>query len=267
MKIIVADDEPLQLETILEYVSEIYPTAELEGFTKVSDVLKYMETNRADVAILDIQMPGNINGIQLGELLRQNNQEIKLLYCTSYSDYAINAFSIHANGYLCKPVQKEVLKKELQYVLQMPAFGNEEKPYIHTFGNFDIFVDNRPVVFRRSKSKEILAYLVDREGAWVTNQELIVVLWAESDADLTLSKYVTTLVNDMMLALSGAGAAHIVERQRGKLRVLTKAVECDYYGYLSGSSGACARFTGEYMSQYSWGEETLATIMRHLKHI
>ncbi len=256
MKFIAVDDEALQLETIVEYLSELYPDAQISSFTRVSDVLKHIETETADAAILDISMPGPVNGIHLGELLRQRNRRIKLLYCTGFADYAMEAFQIHANGYLRKPIKKEELRRELGYVLQMPVYG-EEKPYIHTFGNFDVFVRSRPVVFRRRKSKEVLAYLTDREGSWVTNRELIVMLWAEEGSDQAFSKYITTLVNDLAQDLKEAGIGHIVERQRGMLRLRKEQVECDYYSYLRGAGS----FRGEYMSQYSWGENTLGTLL------
>ncbi|MCD7981078.1 MAG: response regulator [Clostridiales bacterium] len=261
MKIIVMDDERLQLDTILDYIAELYPDDEVRGFTGVSGVLDYARENTADVAILDISMPGNINGISLGEMLRQKNKRIKLLYCTGHADYAVDAFRMHANGYLQKPIRKEELAAELQYVLQMPVYGNINKPYIHTFGNFDVFVDDCPVTFKRSKSKEILAYLADREGSWVSNRELAAVLWEENGSDQALSKYITVLVRSLILDLEHAGAGHIVERKRGNLRLVTGEVECDYYDYLKGDSQAASRFHNEYMNQYSWAENTLASLL------
>ncbi len=264
MKIIAVDDEALQLETIMEYITDLYPDATISGFTKVSDVIKYMETDTADVAILDINLPGNINGINLGEMLRQKNKRIKLLYCTGYSQYAMDAYKMHANGYLRKPVQKDELEKEMQYVLQMPVY-DDKKPYIHTFGNFDVYVGNRPIEFKRKKSKEVLAYLVDREGSWVTNKELVVALWDDTGTtDTAFSKYITLLVNEMVADLENAGIAHIVERQRGKVRLLKDEVACDYYEYLNGDEQAIGRFHLEYVSQYSWGEETLALLIRKM---
>ncbi len=266
MKIIAVDDEILQLETIMEYIGEFYPNAEVKGFTRVSEVLEYIENHKFDAAILDISMPGNINGIQLGEILRQKNHSVKILYCSGYSDYAIDAFKIHANGYLQKPIMKDDFKKEMQYVLKISAVDSKEKPYIHTFGNFDIFVDNRPVIFKRSKSKETLAYLTDREGSWVSNRELAAVLWEENGFDLSVTKYITTIVKDMTIALEEAGVDYIIERQRGKIRILKNKVFCDYYEYLKGNKHILLKFHNEYMSQYSWGEETLASILENIKN-
>ncbi len=263
MKIIAVDDEALQLETIMEYITELYPEATVCGFTKVSDVVKYMETETADLAILDINLPVNINGINLGEMLRQKNKRIKLLFCTGYSQYAMDAFKMHANGYLQKPIQKDELAKEMLYIMQMPVY-DDNKPYIHTFGNFDVYVRNRPIEFKRKKSKEVLAYLVDREGSWITNKELVVALWDDTGtADAAFSKYITLLVNLMLADLESAGVAHIVERRRGKVRLLKEEVVCDYYEYLNGDEQAIGRFHEEYMSQYLWGEETLASIVKN----
>ena len=43
----------------------------------------------------------------------------------------------------------------------------------------EIFVGGRPLSFKRSKSKELLAYLVDRNGATCTNGEMLAVLWED----------------------------------------------------------------------------------------
>ncbi len=262
MRIIAVDDERLQLETIMEYVTEFYPSAEFVAYSKVSDVLADTQIENTDIAILDIQMPGNINGINLGEMLRQRNRRIKLLYCSGYSNYAIDAFKMHANGYLEKPIRKDDLMREIEYVMQMPVWSESKKPYIHTFGNFDLFVNNRPVMFKRNKSKEILAYCTDREGSWVTNRELAAVLWEESCMDLALSRYITVLSRDLVIDLENVGAEHIVERQRGKLRLLKDEVVCDYYDYMGGDELAIDQFHYEYMSQYSWAETTLGYLVR-----
>ncbi len=263
MKIIAVDDEVLQLETVVEYITELYPTAEVMGFNKVSSVLEYAEKEIIDLAILDINMPGNINGINLGMILRQKNKRMKLVYCTGYSDYAIDAFKMHANGYLQKPIRKDELKHELEYALQMPVYKDTDKPHIHTFGNFDIFVKNRPIVFKRSKSKEILAYLADRKGSWITNRELSAVLWEKAEDYVALSKYITTLVRDMILDLENADIGHIIERKRGKIRLLVNEVTCDYFDYLQGDQLAIGQFNNEYMTQYSWAENTLANLWRN----
>ncbi len=69
---------------------------------------------------------------------------------------------------------------------------------------------------------------------------------------------VTLMMNDM----EQADIDYIVERKRGKLRILKNKITCDYYEYINGIEQARAGFHGEYMSRYSWAEETLASIIR-----
>ncbi len=262
MNIIIVEDEQLLLDTMIEYTTELMPDALVIGFSKVYDALEFVKANTTDIAILDIHLTGNMNGINLGEQLRELDDNIKLIFCTGYSDYALDAFKIHANAYLCKPILKEDLKRELEYVQKLDRTDITEKPRIHTFGNFDLFVNGRPVLFRRSKSKEVLAYLTDREGSWVTNRELIVALWEDQSTDMFFVKYISTLVRDMVKDLRAVGAEHIIERQRGRVRLLRDKVSCDYYDYLDSDSQAMAKFHFEYMSQYSWGEVTLAYLTK-----
>ena len=52
-------------------------------------------------------------------------------------------------------------------------------------------------------------------------------------------------------------------RGKGEIGIIRDAIDCDYYSYLDnkGVEGAEKLFNGEYMSQYSWAEYTLASLM------
>ena len=63
---------------------------------------------------------------------------------------------------------------------------------IRTFGYFDVFVGDTPIVFRNKKSKELLALLVDRKGGYVTSEEAISFLW-EDGMKMIYKQLITTL--------------------------------------------------------------------------
>lgn len=42
-------------------------------------------------------------------------------------------------------------------------------------------------------------------------------------------------------------------------------VSCDYYDYLRGNASAVNTYAGEYMSDYSWAEFTVAYLNKKLK--
>lgn len=65
------------------------------------------------IYLLDILMP-NINGIDVGESIRQKDDLAIIIYLTSSMDYALKSFSVFAFQYLLKPV----LPTELHNVLQ-----------------------------------------------------------------------------------------------------------------------------------------------------
>lgn len=131
---------------------------------------------------------------------------------------------------------------------------------VRTFGYFDVFVDGRPIAFRNEKSKELLALLVDRRGGFVSSEEAIAFLWEDESANsVTLARYRKVALRLKNL-LEEYGIADIVESVNGKRRIAAEKVQCDLYDYLSGQEEYAQLFKGSYLSNYSWGETTLAEL-------
>ncbi|MCD7818691.1 MAG: response regulator [Lachnospiraceae bacterium] len=266
MRIIVVDNEDYQLETMAEYLKDAFPSAKVWTFQKPIQALESLKENGgADLALLETSLEGNMNGIELAIQCRRVCPKIRILFCTSHREYALDAFKIHANGYLCKPVTEEDLKSEIEYLFGKNQKQGEEqenpqgtkkkqKPYIRTFGNFEVFADGKPVVIRRSKSKEILALLTNQKGVWMTNKELSTKLWDSYILEVDSSKYISTLIKELIMDLEEAGIPQIIERRWGRVRLCVEEVECDYYDYLSGTVSMRNSYAGEYMAQYSWGK-------------
>ena len=131
---------------------------------------------------------------------------------------------------------------------------------IRTFGYFDVFVDERPIAFRNEKSKELLALLVDRRGGFVSSDEAIGFLWEnEPVTSVTLARYRKVALRLKNL-LEEYGISDVVESINGKRRLAAEKVQCDLYEYLSGKKECAALFKGSYLTNYSWGETTLAEL-------
>ena len=71
-----------------------------------------------------------INGIETAKGIRSYDKTVKLIYVTSYTDYLNLAFSVHAFGYLNKPVKKEQIHSQLDEVL---SYSIEEKEEVLEF--------------------------------------------------------------------------------------------------------------------------------------
>ena len=158
MRIICVDDEELILSLTVSMCKELKDADDVTGFSDSLKALEYMETNDADIAILDINMP-DIDGLTLAAKIKETHPDTAILFLTGYSEYAVDAFAMHAEGYLMKPVSKERLESEIRHALSLQPDDSEAHIKVRTFGKFDIFVDNEPVYFSRAKSKELLAYL------------------------------------------------------------------------------------------------------------
>ncbi|MGN0674407.1 MAG: hypothetical protein ACI4KG_01520, partial [Oscillospiraceae bacterium] len=118
----------------------------------------------------------------------------------------------------------------------------------------EVFADGKPVSFKYSKSKELLAYLVDRQGAMCTNGEAISILWENDDAVDGKAVYFKSVRRDLISTLKECGCGDVIIQQRGSLAIDTTKVQCDYYDWLDGKAEGINAYRGEYMYQYSWGE-------------
>lgn len=252
MKILVADDEEIILQQIITILEKVCPEAEVSGFTRGDRILKFAQDHACDVAFLDINM-GSMSGIDIAKQLKIWYPQINIIFVTAYEEYMKTAFSMHVSGYLMKPVKGQDVKLELEN-LRHPV--SEEK---HTgiearcFGTFDIFVNGESLVFKRSKTKEMLAYLIDRKGNSVTSGELRAVLWESAGwgknarEDRDKNHYFQVIKRDLISTLREYGIQDIFISSWNKYAVDTKKIHCDYYDYMDDKPEGVRAYNGEYM--------------------
>ena len=104
--------------------------------------------------------------------------------------------------------------------------------------------------FTRSKSKELIAYLIDKKGTSVSSSELIVNLWEDHDIDRTTRSMLHNLITDIRQVLTKYDILDIIEIDRNAYRIICEKVSCDYFDLLNGKKSALNKFTGEYMASY-----------------
>lgn len=137
---------------------------------------------------------------------------------------------------------------------------------VQTFGNFQMFVDGKPVKFTRSKSEELFAFLIDRRGAGVTNAEIASVLFEDKEYGRSVKNQVQTIISSMMKTLREYDTEKIVIRQWNSISIDTAAIQCDYFDFLRRESNGMMEYGDEYMANYSWAEYTNGFLMQQKKH-
>ena len=265
MKAICVDDEELILQLTVSLCRQLPVLNEVYGFTTAEEALEWLEENTTDIALLDIDMPG-MNGIKLTEKIREKYPDTAILFLTGYARFAVDAFSVHADGYLLKPIGRERLASEVEYALSRHGKKNIPHAAVRTFGDFDLLIDGKPAAFSRSKARELLAYLVDRQGASVTRAALSAVLWEEEPYDRSRQKQLDVIIRSLRDTLTENGIGDIMEMQKGSLRICPEKIDCDMYRLFHGEEDAVKAYHGEYMSSYSWASITEAYIDRLLEN-
>ena len=255
MIVIAVDDERFALENLAEAIEKTSPEAQIHRFRYPEDALDFAKGNHVDVAFLDVEMIG-MNGVELAERLKFYHPDINIIFSTGYGHYRDAAFDLHASGYLTKPITPEKVKKELDN-LRRPI-RNPKRVRIRAFGNFEVFLDGNPIGFKYSKTKEMLAYLVDRKGALCTNGEIMAALFEDDNGH---EAYFRSLRKDLTDILEMAGCSEVLSQQRGRIGIVPELVDCDYFNWCSGKRSGGNAFRGEYMTQYSWGEYTNAMLI------
>ena len=140
--------------------------------------------------------------------------------------------------------------------------GTEKRLHIQCFGNFEVFSEGKPIHFFRALSKEALAYLVDRRGAACTVAEISTILWEDRLTDRNRKAQCRVILSCLRRDLGAVGAEDILIKTGNAWSVDTEKFTCDYYDYLKGDTEKTRSFRGEYMSQYSWAEMTMGSLVQ-----
>lgn len=262
MRVISVDDEKFILEDFVEMLQGMPEISHVEGFMDADEAYEYVKNNPVDVAFLDIHMRGT-DGIELAKMMKEIKPELNVVFLTAYSEYSMDAMKLHASGYLLKPVSADDVRAELND-LRKPVSDDTKRLKAQCFGNFEVYIDGVPCSFRYVKTKELLAYLIDRKGAYVTNGEILGTLWEDKEVTASLENYLRNLVGDLRSVFKEKGLEAAILKKKGMIAILPEMFDCDYYKWLEGVSACANMFSGEYMSQYSWSEYTLAGIEERL---
>ena len=254
-KIVCVDDESIILRQTIEQCRQLPQVDEVVGFQRAEGALEWFGENTADIALLDINLP-DMNGITLAVHIKEKSPDTAIIFVTGYSEYAVDAFKIHAAGYLMKPVTSETLAAEIDHAVSL--YGHTA-PVTHsahvsavTFGKFEIFVDNKPVKFARSRSKELLAFLIGRRGGQVSRNELHNILYSDREYDRPMQKQLDVMIRSMRDTLIEYGIGDVLVMNRGLLSIRPELIDCDMYRLMDGDPGAVNSYRGEYMTGYSW---------------
>lgn len=258
MRTIIVDDEQIMLRRFERLSKDIQDIKIVGRFDNSADAIFYAQENPVDLAFLDVAMP-LIDGIDLAIRLKEIRKDMMIVFVTAYDSYVWQFNRIGGDYYIMKPYTKETLEMAMEKIRLM-ARRQRKKLYIQTFGRFVVTEDGRPLPLS-GKAKEILALVVTRRGREISNEEIYSTLWEGREySNDKMSVFYNALGRLRRILKSEGYEKLLITTTRGQM-IDTEMFDCDYYAWQDSNMEKRDKFEGEFMSEYSWGEYILASII------
>lgn len=280
MKIIYVDDEKSSRMNFHYDTKDIKAINSVEYFESGSEAIKYCEQNQVNAAFLDIDLR-DMTGIELAKKLKEINKKTEVVFITGHEGFALQAYRNGGRAYLVKPYMPQELEETFELLQKITKSTESEihtnedmqgRVKIRTFGRFDLYIDNSPVVFKTAKSKELFAFLVDNKGASVTNAEIFTALWEDKLYTKSTSSYVRKTIAMLKEKLQELNIIELVNFERNALSINMRQfnndfAKCDYYSIMNEEITHLREYNGYYMLQYAWAEESISVIEAKIKYL
>lgn len=227
MKYLILDDELYARKGLEKIIKEYDKTAECMSTHSPVQALEYLQKEKIEVILSDIQMP-EMNGIDFVKRVKEISPESAVILVTAYQNYMLDAFRLYVTGYILKPVNPDELKEALEHLRPLKA-NTKQKIVAKCYGNFDFFVDGKSIHFLRSKAKELLAYLIWMQGSSITTAEAMAVLFGDKEVTRSLSSQMQTIISSLKRTLEEAGVGELLRKETNSLSINADMITCDLY--------------------------------------
>jgi two-component system response regulator LytT len=122
-KAMIVDDEAPARSELKYLLDELGQTEVVSEAASVREAVEKLKEYPCDVMFLDVNMP-EATGMQLAEALQHLKYPPAVVFVTAYSEFALDAFKVHAIDYLIKPVEKDSLAQAVARVREHIALHN-----------------------------------------------------------------------------------------------------------------------------------------------
>jgi len=252
-------------------VNEINDGFEIERFDSVLKAMSYMAANKVEVVFITKGEDDELDLEHLANLIWSINNDTKIVLVSGDKADAYDAMQLHLDGFLLKPIEEEnvvnVLLNLSAKLCSVPLqnFGTQKDIRMVTMPKFDMYVNGEPTLFKRKKGKELMAFLVNSDGAIVNVEMIIEALWPGEEIGPSQRNRCRVLVNCLKNFLSGLGLNDLFITVNGQYYLSKKLYSCDVDELLSGDKNAVLRYDHRYLEGYDWAESRREYIERHIR--
>ena len=122
----IVDDEAPARSELRFLLDELGQTEVVAEAASVREAIEKLKEYPCDVMFLDINMP-EATGLQLADALQHLKFPPAVVFVTAYSEFALDAFKVHAIDYLVKPIETERFQKAVQKALSYHSLLMKEE--------------------------------------------------------------------------------------------------------------------------------------------
>lgn len=151
------------------YANESESDIEIGCYEAATHLVKDVRDNQKvyDLLFLDVEME-RMSGMELAKMLRQDGYEGVICFVTSKDQYALDAFSVEAIGYIKKPAKyqevKRIIQKATVQILYQRDAEEAKKRYIEiTTQNEKVVVDTQQVLYVEKRRNQCVFHLEETE--------------------------------------------------------------------------------------------------------
>ncbi len=169
LRIAICDDMPdflAQAKSLVSAWNKSSDDVNIELFGDGDSLVDVHFKNPFDIILLDIVMP-LMNGIDTAAQIRNNDKSVKIVFLTSSPEFAIESYSVHANGYLLKPIDKDKLYKCLDELYE--AISDNIKYVMVKDSSFAHRIELRSIEYVEAQGKHVIFAMSD--GSCIKSSE------------------------------------------------------------------------------------------------
>ena len=159
MQIAICDDEVSMVQILEEKIKKLLPDAVIDKYLSGDELIA--SGSKPDILFLDIQMPG-MDGMETAKVLRQDNENMILIFVTAAEEYVFQAFDVGAFHYLVKPFSdeklKEVVTKAVHNIKRSSRLEKDEKYIMVQTAGSHIKIFLRDIVYAEVYNRKVIIH-------------------------------------------------------------------------------------------------------------
>ena len=159
MRIAICDDEVSMVQILEEKIKKLLPDAVIDKYLSGDELIA--SGSKPDILFLDIQMPG-MDGMETAKMLRQDNEDMILIFVTAAEEYVFQAFDVGAFHYLVKPFSdekfKEVVTKAVHNIKRSSRLEKDEKYIMVQTAGSHIKIFLRDIVYAEVYNRKVIIH-------------------------------------------------------------------------------------------------------------